>query len=102
MKIIKILGDLIIIIFLVDSDLNEIDKESKEEVNRMIIWLYNWEPFDKIKGREIDNKIIEKIWETKNEKLIVILINIEYITMGTYQRIKEISIIVKLLNQIMN
>ena len=41
-------------------DLNEIDKESKEEVNRMIGWIYNFEPLDTIKMREIDNKIMEK------------------------------------------
>ena len=42
-----------------------IDKESKEEVNRMIGWIYNLEPLDTIKMREVDNKIMEKKREIK-------------------------------------
>ena len=77
--------------FFVDSDLDDIDKESKEEVNRMIGWIHNLEPLDTIKVREVDNKIMEKIRETKNEKInSYFKKNIEYITMGTYQRFKEL------------
>ena len=76
--------------FFVDSDLDEIDKESKEEVNSMIGWIYNLEPLDTIKVREVDNKIMEKKRETKKEKISSYFKkNIEYITMGTYERFKE-------------
>ena len=77
--------------FFVDCDLTEIDKESKEEVNRMIGWMHNLEPLDTIKVREVDNKIMERIKEKKNEIISSYFDkNIEYITMGTYQRFKEI------------
>ena len=77
--------------FFIDSDLNEIDNESKEEVNRMIGWIHYLESFDTQKIKEIDNKIMEKKEEIKTIVLESYFIkNYEYITYGVYKRDKTI------------
>ena len=77
-------------IYFVDSDLEEVDQKSKEEVNALVGWTKSLDPLNVEKVRAVDDKIKREEEEFKEEiKDKKKIKNIEYITYKKEKRKKQ-------------
>jgi hypothetical protein len=77
--------------FFIDSDMEDIDKESIEECKRLVAWVASLNPLDTSKAKEVDDKIKESETITyKREGPSRFEKNIEYKTIITMEKKKNI------------